>query len=261
MPGVCEDGYEECKIIICIIPYSKHIHPIGKYIVMLMKGGNMKYLLFVLLLCAIIITAGCTTAPNHTPVTQPPIQTTVTTETIPPVVTTIQTENIVSIRAQLNSEWRQIQVVEDTFNENTDKLDLRFNDDIYRLREKNIPFTISEYQRIKDDLSKININNDDLKNERTVLVSICDYKIKFLQAMSSIYHAPQAETYSYQTSLAEYKNAKYLFQDVQDIVRDIISDIPPSSKYWEYVNEDYQLAESNILLANQNISRINKVGK
>jgi len=140
-------------------------------------------------------------------------------------------------------------------------LDLRYNYDINRFRQRNIPNTISEYQRIKDDLSTININNDDLKNERTVLVSICDYKIKFLQAMSSIYHAPQAETYSYQTSLAEYKNAKYLFQDVQDIVRDLISEILPSSKYWEYVNGDYQLAESNIVLANQNISRINKLGK
>ncbi|MCX6682652.1 MAG: hypothetical protein NTY71_06685 [Methanoregula sp.] len=221
----------------------------------------MKYLFFILLLGAIIITAGCTTAPNHTPVTPPPIQTTVTTETIPPVVTTIQTENIESIRTQLNSEWRQIQVVYDTYNENKDKLDLTYNYDINRFRERNVPHTISEYQRIKDDLSMININNDDLKNERTVLVSICDYKIKYLQGMSSIYHAPQAETYSYQTSLNEYKNAKYLFQDVRDIVRTMIYVIPYSSKYWEYVNDDYQLAESNIFLANQNISRINKLEK
>jgi hypothetical protein len=239
-----------------------------KYIVIEREGENMKYLLFILLLGAIIIAAGCTTASNYTSVKQtsaqsPPItaipQTPIrTTMTISPVITTVQTENLDSIQEQLNSKWRQIRDVYDTFNENKNKLDLTSNnDDINQLREKNIPYTISEYQRIKDDLSQININNYDLKNERNIQILICDYKIKFLQALSSSYHAPQAETFSPQTSLAEYKNAKYLFQDV----RDIISGIPYSSKYWEYINDDDQEAKSNIFLADQNILRMNKIVK
>ena len=179
------------------------------------------------------------------------------TPTSPPVVTIIQTETSESILTQLNSKWRQIRVVYDTFNENKNKLDLKSDDGINELREINIPYTISEYKRLKNDLSQININNYDLENEKAILVSICDYKIKFLQGLSSAYHAQQTETFSPDTSLAEYKNAKYLFQDM----RDIINLIPYSSKYWEYVNADDQVAKTNIFSADQGISRMSKLVK
>jgi len=197
------------------------------------------------------------------------------TSTIPPVVTTIQTETNESILTQLNSKWREIRVVYDTFNENKNKLDLKSDNGINELRETNVPHTISEYERIKNELSQITINNYDLDNERKILVSICDYKIKFLQGMSSAYHALQTETFSPSTSLAEYKSAKYLFQDV----RDIISLIPIIkltetnylkdstvvtflySKYWEYVDADDQAAKSHILSADQGILRMSKIVK
>ena len=175
----------------------------------------------------------------------------------PPVVTTIQTENTDAIQTQLNGEGKQIRDIYDTFTVNRDKRDLTNNDQINNLRQEYIPSTISDYQKIKDDLLKININNSDLKNERNVLVSICDYKIKFLQGLSSAYHAHQAETFNVQTSLDEYKNAKNYFQDV----RDIISVIPYSNKYWEYINHDDQLAKDNILDADLGISRMSKLVK
>jgi len=175
----------------------------------------------------------------------------------PPVITTIQTENTDSIQTQLNGEGKQIRDIYDTFTVNMDKLDFKSNDGINELRETNIPNTISQYQKIKDDLLKININNSDQKNERNVLVSICDYKIKFLQGLSSAAHAHQAETFNVQTSLDEYKNAKNYFQDV----RDIISVIPYSNKYWEYINHDDQLAKEIISVEEQGILRMSKLVK
>ena len=56
-----------------------------------MKVGNMKYLLFVLLLVAVLITAGCTSG-NQNVVAAPTITTTPTT-TITPIVTVIPTAN------------------------------------------------------------------------------------------------------------------------------------------------------------------------
>ncbi len=98
----------------------------------------------------------------------------------------------------------------------------------------------------------MSISGYELKNERTILASICDYKIKYLQGLSSAYHASQTEKYPAQTSLNEYKNAKYRFQDA----RDIISVIPYSAKYWEYINADDLSAKQNIFLADQNILRM-----
>ena len=175
----------------------------------------------------------------------------------PPVVTTIQTENTNSIQTQLNGEGKQIRDIYDTFTVNRDKRDLTNNDQINNLRQEYIPSTISDYQKIKDDLLKININNSDLKNERNVLVSICDYKIKFLQGLSSGFHAAQAETFDVYTSLDEYRRAKNYFQDA----RDTISVIPYSNKYWEYINHDDQLAKDNILDADLGISRMSKLVK
>jgi hypothetical protein len=172
-----------------------------------------------------------------------------------PVVTAIQTENTDAIQTQLNGEWKQIRDSYDTFNVNMNKRDLTNNDEINSLRQEYVPHTISEYQKIKDDLLKININDSDLKNERNVLVSICDYKIKFLQGLSSVFHARQAETFNVQTSLNEYQNAKNYFQDV----RDSINVIPYSNKYWEYINNDDQQAKEIILFADQGISRMSKL--
>jgi len=175
----------------------------------------------------------------------------------PPVVTTIQTENTDAIQTQLNGEGKQIRDIYDTFTVNMDKLNLKSNDGINELRQTNIPYAISKYQKVKDDLLKININNSDLKDERNVLVSICDYKIKFLQGLSSGFHAAQAETFDVYTSLDEYRRAKNYFQDA----RDTISVIPYSNKYWEQINHDDQLAKDLILLTDQNISRMSKLVK
>ncbi|MCX6684063.1 MAG: hypothetical protein NTZ37_04970 [Methanoregula sp.] len=163
------------------------------------------------------------------------------------------TENIDSIRTKLNSEWRQIQDVYDTFTINLNKVLTHSSDQ--DLVGVTIPNTISQYQKIKNDLLNININDSDLKSERTVLVSICNYKINYLQGTSSAYHAPQVETYDLQKSLTEYTDAKHYFQDE----RDIINDIPYSSKYWDYVYKDERLAEKNIVLVEENILRISKL--
>jgi hypothetical protein len=172
--------------------------------------------------------------------------------TIPPIVTA-QAEDTEFIKTQLNSKWRKIQVAYDTFNETKNKLRLTTDEDINQLRQTDIPAAIAQYQGIRDELLQIKINNNDLQSDRAVLVSICDYKIKFLEGLGSAYHASQTETYPDQTSLTEYKNARYRFQDV----RDIISGIPYSSKYWDYVHNDDQSAKANIVLADQNIIRLN----
>jgi len=41
--------------------------------------------------------------------------------------------------------------------------------------------------------------------------------------------------------------------------RDIINDIPYSSKYWDYVYNDKQIAEKNIESVKENILRISKL--
>jgi len=220
-----------------------------------------------ILILGFLLITGCTSTSQDTSTPQIVYVTVLVTPTptISPVGTTIQAETIVpvqtetdeSISTQLNDKWREIRVVYDTFNENKNKLDLKSDDDINELREINIPYTISEYERIKNELLQITINNYDLENERNILVSICDYKIKFLQGLSSYYHALQAEAFSAETSLTEYKNAKYLFQDE----RDIMSVIPYSVKYWEYINTDDQEARTYIYSADQGISRMSKLVK
>jgi hypothetical protein len=181
------------------------------------------------------------------------------TSQITPILTPsiTATENINSIRTQLNSEWGQIRDVYDAFIIKKEKDLITSYEGIYGLTKRTIPNTISEYQKIKNDLLIINITNSDLQEERSVLVSICDYKIKFLQGMSLAYQAEQDEKYSLQTSLTEYTNAKLSFRDE----RDIISGIPYSSKYWEYIYKDDLLAETNIELADENILRISKLIK
>jgi hypothetical protein len=216
---------------------------------------------FVILILAFLLMSGCTDTGSSGPApgaagTQTPqivyVTVIVTPSTIPPVVSPVQTENTAAVQTELNTKWRQIQVVYDTFNENKNKLQLNSDDDINLLREKNIPDAIAEYQTLKDGLSAMSLSGYELKTERTILVSICDYKIKYLQGLSSAYHASQTEKYPAQTSLNEYKNAKYRFQDV----RDIISVIPYSAKYWEYINADDLSAKQNIFLADQNILRM-----
>jgi hypothetical protein len=183
----------------------------------------------------------CEHTPEPTPVPTPTITPPISTMT--PVSTTIQEENIDSIRAKLNSEWSQIQDVYDEFTINKRKVD---NNDF---RARTVPNTISEYEKIKNDLLNININNSDLQAERTVLISICDYKIKDLQAMSSLSHAAQTKTFNLQTSLEEYTNAKYFLQDELDI----INEIPYSKKYWDYIYNDKQSAQQNLQSTKENI--------
>jgi hypothetical protein len=221
----------------------------------------------VIMILGFLLMSGCTsTSPDtSTPQIVYVTELVTPTPTIPPVGTTIQavtsvpvqTETDASVSTQLNNKWREIRVVHDTFNENKNRLNLKSDGDINELREKNIPYTISQYERIKNELLQITITNYDLKTERNILVSICDYKIKFLQGLSSYHHALQAETFSAGTSLTEYKNAKYLFQDE----RDIISVIPYLVKYWEYVNTDDQEARSYISSADQGISKMSNVVK
>ncbi len=124
--------------------------------------------------------------------------------------------------------------------------------DTNEFRVTTVPNTISEYEKIKDSLQNININNSDLQEERTVLISVCDYKIKEIQAASSLSHAIQAESFNRQTSLTEYKNAKNYLQDELDI----INEIPYSKKYWEYVYDDKQSAEETLRLTKENILRL-----
>jgi hypothetical protein len=175
----------------------------------------------------------------------------------PPSVTTIQTENTDAIQTQLNGEGKQIRDIYDSFTVRMNKLDLNSNDGINELRETNIPNAISEYQKVKNDLLKINIDNSDLKNERNVLVSISEYKIKFLQGLSSAYHCSQAETFDIYISLDECKKAKNYFQDM----RDAISVIPYTNKYSELINRDDQSAKDLISIIDQKILRISKLVK
>jgi hypothetical protein len=216
---------------------------------------------FGILILTFLVISGCTDTGSSDPArgaagTQTPrivyVTVIVTPSAIPPVASPVLTENTAAVQTELNTKWRQIQVAYDTFNENKNKLQLNSDENINLLREKNIPDAIAEYQRLKDGLSAMSISGYDLKNERTILVSICDYKIKYLQGLSSAYHAKQTEKYPAQTSLNEYKNAKYRFQDA----RDIISVIPYSTKYWEYINADDLSAKQNIFLADQNILRM-----
>jgi len=221
-----------------------------------MKNWQITGFLAILIIGFLLISActnkGSTNAPPVEVSTPTPQIVYVTVTVLVTPVTTIQTENINSIRTQLNSEWGQIRDVYDTFTINKDKDLAASGGGVNELRGSTIPGTISEYQKIKNDLLNININNPDLNKERTVLVSICDYKIKYLQGTSSIYHASQAELLNLDSSLTEYKNAKLSFRDE----RDIISAIPYFSKYWEYIDEDDRLAESNILIADQGIARM-----
>jgi len=180
------------------------------------------------------------------------------TPTLTPTITA--TENIDSIRTKLSNEWKQIQDVYDTFTIKGEKNLIKggnvqpSNGEINDFREKTVPNTISEYQKIKNDLLNININNSDLQEQRTILISICDYKIKYIQATSSELHAIQTKTFNLQTSLTEYKNAKQYLQDELEI----INAIPYSSKYWDYVYNDKQEVENNIVSTNENILRISK---
>jgi hypothetical protein len=178
--------------------------------------------------------------PIPTPTSTPPIS------TITPFSTTIQIDNVDSIRAKFNSEWSQIQDVSDQITINIKKVDTN------EFRATTVPSTISEYEKIKTSLLNININNSDLQEERTVLVSISDYKIKNIQAVSSLSHALQAESFNRQTSLTEYKNAKNYLQDELNI----INEIPYSKKYWEYVYDDKQSAEETLRLTKENILRL-----
>jgi len=178
--------------------------------------------------------------PIPTPTLTPPLS------TMTPVSTTIQPDNADSIRAKFNTGWSQIQDVSDKFTINRRKVDT--ND----FRATTVPGAISEYEKIKNSLLTININNSDLQEERTVLISISDYKIKEIQAAGSLSHAIQAESFNRQTSLTEYTNAKYYLQDELDI----INAIPYSKKYWEYIYNDKQSAEENLRSTKENILRI-----
>jgi hypothetical protein len=170
------------------------------------------------------------------------------TPTWTPTITA--TEDTNSIQTQLKSEWDQIRDVFDAY-----IIEAQKDNDFYRLRTKTIPNTISNYQKIKDELLNINIKNSDLKEERSILVSICEYKIKYLQGISSAILASEDEKDLPHTSLEKYTNAKLSFRDE----RDIISDIPYSSKYWDFIYNDDRVAEDNIEIENANILRVSKL--
>ena len=234
---------------------------------------NQKFTLLIgLIVGAMILSSGCLSSDLGPGATPPPtpIVTTAPSTPVPtpvtstPVVTPPQTEDVGAIRTQLNTIWRQIQVAYDTYQQERDKLDLSDNDDINYLRQKSIPDAITDYQTINDTLGDITINNADLGNERDILLSICAYKIKFLEGLEAAYHAPQIETYDTEKSLDEYKSAKYLFQDVLDIIHMMgvgITPLPgekePSYvlKYWDYIYNDKESAKDYINWADENISR------
>jgi hypothetical protein len=175
--------------------------------------------------------------PVPTPTLTPPIS------TITPISKTIQTDDVDAIRAKFNTAWSQIQDVSDKFVVNMKNVDM----------QNNVLSTISDYEKIKNSLLNININNSDLQEERAVLISICDYKIKGIQAAGSSYDAKQSETrFNKQTSLKEYTNAKHYLQDELDI----INSIPYSKKYYDYIYDDKNSAEEYLQLTKENIFRM-----
>lgn len=226
--------------------------------------------LLVVILSAAMVACGCTSSNQGFPPATPPttlpnqIETTVSTPSPSPI------QNISTTRTQLDKAWRDIQVAYDTYKEKRDRLGatdtgVQTNDDISYLRQTLIPDAISAYQSIEMDLSSMNISNPDLDSEKKVLLSICDYKIKYFEGLDAGYQGIVLEATNVKKSRDAYKNAKYSFQDAIDVINVMgigISSVPSekqppySQKYWDYIYQDKVRIEDLLAWADENVSRL-----